>query len=176
MKNAPSVFKITTTSTCRTNNPGRSWKTLHKRSWKSTRDAPYKPCMLVNSVVMETLILCHVLSGCISAKVRLSLNGEGDIWIRCLSDHSIFVKSFYLDREAGRAPGEAVHKIYPNAHIKVFICNLHLRFFPVNRKTVTPEIAAVCDLLHPFNGATGVIGTGISNRSEIYSSKRSRKW
>ena len=66
--------------------------------------------------------------------VQLSLNGEGDIWIRCLSDHSIFVKSFYLDREAGRAPGEAVHKIYPNAHIKVFICNLHLRFFPVNRK------------------------------------------
>jgi len=52
--------------------------------------------------------------------VQLSLNGEGDIWIRCLSDHSIFVKSFYLDREAGRAPGEAVHKIYPNAHIKVF--------------------------------------------------------
>jgi len=53
--------------------------------------------------------------------VQLSLNGEGDIWIRCLSDHSIFVKSFYLDREAGRAPGEAVHKIYPNAHIKVSV-------------------------------------------------------
>ena len=41
------------------------------------------------------------------------------MWIRCLSDHSVFVQSFYLDREAGRAPGDAVHKIYPSAYIKV---------------------------------------------------------
>ena len=24
--------------------------------------------------------------------------GEGDVWIRCLSDHSVFVQSYYLDR------------------------------------------------------------------------------
>ncbi|XP_071583313.1 mothers against decapentaplegic homolog 4-like isoform X3 [Heliangelus exortis] len=30
------------------------------------------------------------------------------------------VQSYYLDREAGRAPGDAVHKIYPGAYIKVF--------------------------------------------------------
>jgi MAD (mothers against decapentaplegic) family protein 4 len=30
------------------------------------------------------------------------------------------VQSYYLDREAGRAPGDAVHKIYPHAYIKVF--------------------------------------------------------
>lgn len=52
--------------------------------------------------------------------VQLVLQGEGDVWVRCLSDHSIFVQSFYLDREAGRAPGDAVHKIYPAAFIKVF--------------------------------------------------------
>ena len=29
------------------------------------------------------------------------------------------LQSYYLDREAGRAPGDAVHKIYPLAHTKV---------------------------------------------------------
>jgi mothers against decapentaplegic homolog 4 len=52
--------------------------------------------------------------------VQLDLRGEGDVWLRCLSDHSVFVQSFYLDREAGRTPGDAVHKIYPSACIKVF--------------------------------------------------------
>ncbi|XP_071451479.1 mothers against decapentaplegic homolog 4-like [Hetaerina americana] len=52
--------------------------------------------------------------------VQLDLRGEGDVWLRCLSDHSVFVQSYYLDREAGRAPGDAVHKIYPQAYIKVF--------------------------------------------------------
>jgi len=51
--------------------------------------------------------------------VQLECRGEGDVWMRCLSDHSVFVQSYYLDREAGRAPGDAVHKIYPGAHIKV---------------------------------------------------------
>lgn len=49
------------------------------------------------------------------------MRGEGDVWLRCLSDHSVFVQSYYLDREAGRAPGDAVHKIYPSACIKVVI-------------------------------------------------------
>ncbi|XP_052785720.1 mothers against decapentaplegic homolog 4-like isoform X5 [Mya arenaria] len=52
--------------------------------------------------------------------VQLDYRGEGDVWIRCVSDHSVFVQSYYLDREAGRAPGDAVHKIYPSAYIKVF--------------------------------------------------------
>ncbi|XP_064109959.1 mothers against decapentaplegic homolog 4-like isoform X1 [Macrobrachium nipponense] len=52
--------------------------------------------------------------------VQLDLRGEGDVWLRCLSDHSVFVQSYYLDREAGRSPGDAVHKIYPSACIKVF--------------------------------------------------------
>uniref|UniRef100_A0A8D2JCE3 Mothers against decapentaplegic homolog n=1 Tax=Varanus komodoensis TaxID=61221 RepID=A0A8D2JCE3_VARKO len=52
--------------------------------------------------------------------VELQCRGEGDVWMRCLSDHAVFVQSYYLDREAGRAPGDAVHKIYPGAYIKVF--------------------------------------------------------
>lgn len=55
--------------------------------------------------------------------VQLECKGEGDVWVRCLSDHAVFVQSYYLDREAGRAPGDAVHKIYPSAYIKVrLIC------------------------------------------------------
>ncbi|KAL0171916.1 hypothetical protein M9458_032227, partial [Cirrhinus mrigala] len=50
--------------------------------------------------------------------VQLECRGEGDVWMRCLSDHAVFVQSYYLDREAGRAPGDAVHKIYPGALIK----------------------------------------------------------
>ena len=30
--------------------------------------------------------------------IQLDLMGEGDVWIRCLSDHSVFVQSYYLDR------------------------------------------------------------------------------
>lgn len=58
--------------------------------------------------------------------VKLDLQGEGDVWIRCLSDHSVFVQSFYLDREAGRAPGDAVHKIYPCAYIKVKLLKCYI--------------------------------------------------
>lgn len=53
--------------------------------------------------------------------VELDLRGEGDVWLRCLSDNPVFVQSYYLDREAGRQPGDAVHKIYPLAYIKVII-------------------------------------------------------
>ncbi|XP_034466630.1 mothers against decapentaplegic homolog 4-like isoform X1 [Hippoglossus hippoglossus] len=52
--------------------------------------------------------------------VQLECRGEGDVWMRCLSDHSVFIQSYYLDREAGRAPGDGVRKIYPGACIKVF--------------------------------------------------------
>ncbi|KAF3834452.1 hypothetical protein F7725_025656 [Dissostichus mawsoni] len=40
--------------------------------------------------------------------VQLECRGEGDVWMRCMSDHAVFVQSYYLDREAGRAPGDAV--------------------------------------------------------------------
>jgi len=55
--------------------------------------------------------------------IQLELVNEGDVWINCLSDHAVFVQSYYLDREAGRAPGDAVHKVYPLARTKVFDLN-----------------------------------------------------
>ncbi len=51
--------------------------------------------------------------------IRIECRNEGDVWIRCNSDQAVFLQSYYLDREAGRAPGDAVHKIYPQACIKV---------------------------------------------------------
>ncbi|KAI6658868.1 Smad4 [Oopsacas minuta] len=52
--------------------------------------------------------------------IKLEHHPSGDVHLCCLSEHSVFVQSFYLDREAGRPLGEAVHKIYPNAWLKVF--------------------------------------------------------
>ena len=52
--------------------------------------------------------------------VILEEKDNGDVWIRCMSEHSVFVQSYFLDHQAGRAPGDAVHKIYPKAYIKVF--------------------------------------------------------
>ena len=51
--------------------------------------------------------------------VILDEKNEGEVWVRCMSDHSVFVQSFFLDYQAGRAPGDAVHKVYPKAYVKV---------------------------------------------------------
>lgn len=44
------------------------------------------------------------------------------------------MQSYYLDREAGRTPGDAVHKIYPNAYIKA--CALEAYAVLVERRRV----------------------------------------
>lgn len=44
----------------------------------------------------------------------------GDVWLECLSEQSVFVQSHYLDSQAGRSPGDVVHKIYPKANLQVF--------------------------------------------------------
>jgi len=73
-------------------------------------------CMCACLCVYLSLCVCRLHIG---KGVQLVLEGEGDVWVRCLSDHSIFVQSYYLDRESGRQPGDVVHKIYPAAFIKV---------------------------------------------------------
>lgn len=70
----------------------------------------------MHTVIKNTSFRLHIGKG-----VKLDLKNEGDVWLNCLSNHSVFVQSFYLDREAGRAPGDAVHKIYPEAYIKVIL-------------------------------------------------------
>lgn len=89
--------------------------------------------------------------------VQLDLRGEGDVWLRCLSDHSVFVQSYYLDREAGRSPGDAVHKIYPSACIKVFDlrqCHRQMQSLAANAQAAAAaQAAAVAGLSSQISGA-----------------------
>jgi len=104
--------------------------------------------------------------------VQLSLNGEGDIWIRCLSDHSIFVKSFYLDREAGRAPGEAVHKIYPNAHIKVSFWISSCCSLIIHKEILAPENCMITDRLMAVYALTVLILSALGAVMLLLSTRR----
>uniref|UniRef100_A0A8C4R366 Mothers against decapentaplegic homolog n=1 Tax=Eptatretus burgeri TaxID=7764 RepID=A0A8C4R366_EPTBU len=97
--------------------------------------------------------------------VQLECRGEGDVWVRCLSDHAVFVQSYYLDREAGRAPGDAVHKIYPGAHIKVF--DLRQCHRQMQQQAATAQAAAAAQAAAvagniPGPGSVGGIAPAIS--------------
>uniref|UniRef100_A0A4W3IWX1 Mothers against decapentaplegic homolog n=1 Tax=Callorhinchus milii TaxID=7868 RepID=A0A4W3IWX1_CALMI len=97
--------------------------------------------------------------------VQLECKGEGDVWVRCLSDHAVFVQSYYLDREAGRAPGDAVHKIYPSAYIKVF--DLHQCHRQMQQQAATAQAAAAAQAAAvagniPGPGSVGGIAPAIS--------------
>ena len=56
----------------------------------------------------------HIGSG-----IRLELVGEGDLYLECLSNYSVFVQSFYLDAINNRKPGSTVHKFSSGANTKV---------------------------------------------------------
>lgn len=91
--------------------------------------------------------------------VQLDLRGEGDVWLRCLSDNSVFVQSYYLDREAGRTPGDAVHKIYPAACIKVFDlrqCHQQMHSLATNAQAAAAaQAAAVAGVSNQQMGGAG---------------------
>lgn len=101
---------------------------------------------LVYNFLLSTcisILMLHRLH--IGKGVQLDLRGEGDVWLRCLSDHSVFVQSYYLDREAGRTPGDAVHKIYPSACIKVFDlrqCHQQMQSLAANAQAAAAAQAA----------------------------------
>uniref|UniRef100_A0A671N7R0 Mothers against decapentaplegic homolog n=1 Tax=Sinocyclocheilus anshuiensis TaxID=1608454 RepID=A0A671N7R0_9TELE len=101
--------------------------------------------------------------------VQLECKGEGDVWVRCLSDHAVFVQSYYLDREAGRAPGDAVHKIYPSAYIKVRTRVFDLRqcHRQMQQQAATAQAAAAAQAAAvagniPGPGSVGGIAPAIS--------------
>ncbi|KAM3873558.1 mothers against decapentaplegic homolog 4-like [Diretmus argenteus] len=97
--------------------------------------------------------------------VQLECRGEGDVWMRCLSDHSVFVQSFYLDREAGRAPGDAVHKIYPGAYIKVFDlrqCHRQMQHQAATAQAAAAAQAAAVAGTIPGPGSVGGIAPAVS--------------
>jgi len=43
--------------------------------------------------------------------IHILFLGEGDVFLRCISEHSIFVQSHYLDWVAGKAPGVNILKL-----------------------------------------------------------------
>lgn len=54
----------------------------------------------------------------------------------------MFVQSYYLDREAGRSPGDAVHKIYPSAYIKVILLMVLAKGLLINQIRVLIQVRA----------------------------------
>nr|XP_032600579.1 mothers against decapentaplegic homolog 4 isoform X5 [Taeniopygia guttata] len=101
--------------------------------------------------------------------VQLECKGEGDVWVRCLSDHAVFVQSYYLDREAGRAPGDAVHKIYPSAYIKVF--DLRQCHRQMQQQAATAQAAAAAQAAAvagniPGPGSVGGIAPAITTSGD----------
>ena len=52
--------------------------------------------------------------------IQLVRSNNGDIWLRVLSSHPIFIESQHLDKKAGKENMDVVHKIYPNCYIKIF--------------------------------------------------------
>ncbi|XP_065661438.1 mothers against decapentaplegic homolog 4 [Hydra vulgaris] len=83
--------------------------------------------------------------------IKLDRRGEGDVWVRCLSDQSVFVSSYFLDRQAGRSPGDAVHKIYPQAYIKVF--DLRMCYEQMKQQAQAAQAAAAAQVAAVAGGA-----------------------
>ena len=50
----------------------------------------------------------------------LEEKNEGEVWLHCISENSVFVQSYFLDYQAGRPPGYAVHNVNPKAHVQVY--------------------------------------------------------
>ncbi|XP_031776650.1 mothers against decapentaplegic homolog 4-like isoform X1 [Nasonia vitripennis] len=99
--------------------------------------------------------------------VQLELRGEGDVWLKCQSHNSVFVQSQFLDREAGRAPGDICHKVYPATHIKVFDLNQCFRLMRnqmASAKAAAAAHAAAVEgstnhdtpMTEEFNAAAGI--------------------
>ena len=53
----------------------------------------------------------------------LEKKNEGEVWLRCMSDKPVFAQSYFLDYQAGRAPGTAIHGIITQACVKVLYSN-----------------------------------------------------
>ncbi|CAI6359104.1 unnamed protein product [Macrosiphum euphorbiae] len=97
--------------------------------------------------------------------IQLDLILEGDVWLKYQSDHSVFLQSYYLDREAGQAPEDAVHKMYPHAYIEVF--DLRQCYKQMCQQAETAQnAAAVAGHLAGYNI---VLGIGpVINRNQIF--------
>ena len=71
--------------------------------------------------------------------------------MRCLSEQSIFISSYYLDRQAGRSPGDIVHKIYPQSYMKVF--DLRMCYEQMKQQAQAAQAAAAAQVAAVAGGA-----------------------
>ncbi|KAM6330924.1 LOW QUALITY PROTEIN: mothers against decapentaplegic homolog 4-like [Alca torda] len=104
--------------------------------------------------------------------VELECRGDGDVWLRCRSHHAVFLQSYYLDREAGRAPGDAVHKIYPRRVIDLRQCHRQMQQQAATAQAAGPlRAAAVAGTIPgrsvggsaPAVGAVAAAGIGVTD-------------
>jgi MAD (mothers against decapentaplegic) family protein 4 len=94
--------------------------------------------------------------------VQLENMSDGSVYVRCLSEYSVFFESYYLDRESGREAFDAVHKIYPGSHVKVFSLRECLRCLKAASTTHQQQSQSQ-------NGNTSSAiqnGAGVSDNSE----------
>ena len=82
----------------------------------------------------------------IGGGIRLELVGEGDLYLECLSNYSVFVESFYLDAINNRAQGSTVHKFSSGANTKVRYKSTTWPFLGLNLSTSLGTYLT----LHPF--------------------------
>lgn len=94
--------------------------------------------------------------------VRLESKYDGDVWLQNLSDNAVFLSSPYLDQQSRRPVGNAVHKIYPRASLKVF--DLRETHQLLSQKAEAARQAAAAE-------AAAVAGTGaihsLDNRDQL---------
>lgn len=99
--------------------------------------------------------------------VRLE-NDEGDVWLENLSDNAVFLNSPFLDQQSQRPIGNAVHKIYPRAKLKVFdLREIHLMLSEraeVARQAAAAQAAAVAGT--PIGITPGAQPTSVMNSSD----------
>ena len=64
----------------------------------------------------DVWFFCRLLIG---KGVQLDLWGEGDVWLHCLSNQSVYVQSHFLYRATERDLEDVADKIDPTVYIKV---------------------------------------------------------
>jgi len=97
--------------------------------------------------------------------VHLEFMSDGSVYARCLSDSSVFFESYYLDRESGREPFDAVHKIHPSSRVKVFSLKECLRCLKLAASM--QQQAASNSGLNNTNGSTNSTNGGGINVDDL---------
>ncbi|GMT35811.1 hypothetical protein PFISCL1PPCAC_27108, partial [Pristionchus fissidentatus] len=122
--------------------------------WKD--DLRYSVGILTNNAAIDDGDVATVRRR-IGGGVRISVKEDGAVWVRVLSRYPIFISSTFLDRQAGRVGGDAVHKVYPGGAIQCFdlirarrtILQMYDYQWEANK--VAQNIKKLRDLPHPLN-------------------------